>query len=153
MSFAPRTLPESFGTAEILRANIDCSLEVHDRLLSACLPSMIAAADALAYAFLTGHKAIFFGNGGSAADALHLAAELWKHCGGREPASAGGRRVSAAEGAASGRGGCAGLTAGRAPTPHSATRGWREASGSPARPEAARSRCTELPCPRKAVRP
>jgi D-sedoheptulose 7-phosphate isomerase len=41
-----------------------------------CLPALAKAADALITAYLTGHKAIFFGNGGSAADAQHLAAEF-----------------------------------------------------------------------------
>ena len=63
-------------TVEILRANIERSQEVHGRLLAACLPAMAKAADALVSAYRAGHKAIFFGNGGSAADAQHLAAEF-----------------------------------------------------------------------------
>ena len=41
-----------------------------------CLPSLTAAAEALISAYRAGHKALFFGNGGSAADAQHLAAEF-----------------------------------------------------------------------------
>jgi len=63
-------------TVEILRANIERSLDVHGRLLSACLPAMTKAAEALVSAYRAGRKAIFFGNGGSAADAQHLACEL-----------------------------------------------------------------------------
>jgi D-sedoheptulose 7-phosphate isomerase len=63
-------------TENILRANIEGSIEVHSRLMSVCLPAMTAAADALIAAYLSGHKALFFGNGGSAADAQHLAAEF-----------------------------------------------------------------------------
>jgi D-sedoheptulose 7-phosphate isomerase len=63
-------------TNHILRDNIERSIEVHSRLIGACLPAMIAAADALLSAFRAGHKALFFGNGGSAADAQHLAAEF-----------------------------------------------------------------------------
>ena len=37
---------------------------------------MVLAADALITAYRSGHKALFFGNGGSAADAQHLAAEF-----------------------------------------------------------------------------
>jgi D-sedoheptulose 7-phosphate isomerase len=37
---------------------------------------MAAGAEALLAAYRTGHKALFFGNGGSAADAQHLAAEF-----------------------------------------------------------------------------
>jgi len=63
-------------TASILRTNIHRSLEVHNRLMDACLPSLTAAADTLVSAYRNGHKALFFGNGGSAADAQHLAAEF-----------------------------------------------------------------------------
>jgi D-sedoheptulose 7-phosphate isomerase len=61
---------------DILRKNIESSIEVHSRLLQACLPAMTVAADALIAAYRSGHKALFFGNGGSAADAQHLAAEF-----------------------------------------------------------------------------
>lgn len=37
---------------------------------------IVAAAEAMTRALLKGHKLLFFGNGGSAADAQHLAAEL-----------------------------------------------------------------------------
>ena len=60
----------------ILRGNLERSIEVHNRLLSTCLPGLIAAADALVSAYRAGHKALFVGNGGSAADAQHLAAEF-----------------------------------------------------------------------------
>ena len=63
-------------TGNILRKNIEGSLEVHSRLLDECLPAMTAASDALVSAYCAGHKALFFGNGGSAADAQHLAAEF-----------------------------------------------------------------------------
>jgi D-sedoheptulose 7-phosphate isomerase len=63
-------------TDSILRKNIETSIEVHRRLLDACLPAMTRAAEALVTAYRDGHKAIFFGNGGSAADAQHLAAEF-----------------------------------------------------------------------------
>jgi D-sedoheptulose 7-phosphate isomerase len=61
---------------DILRKNIESSIEVHSRLLQACLPAMTVAANALIAAYRSGHKALFFGNGGSAADAQHLAAEF-----------------------------------------------------------------------------
>lgn len=65
------------GMAEnILRINVERSIEVHNQLLAACLPAMTAAADALISAYQSGRKALFFGNGGSAADAQHLAAEF-----------------------------------------------------------------------------
>ena len=63
-------------TEKILRRNIESSVQVQSRVLESCLPAMIQAADALIAAYRGGHKAIFFGNGGSAADAQHLAAEF-----------------------------------------------------------------------------
>jgi D-sedoheptulose 7-phosphate isomerase len=63
-------------TSEILRANIERSVELHSRLIVECLPAITKAAEALIAAYLSGKKAIFFGNGGSAADAQHLAAEF-----------------------------------------------------------------------------
>jgi D-sedoheptulose 7-phosphate isomerase len=63
-------------TDRILRGNIERSIEVHGLLIPACLPAMISATDVLVSAYRTGHKALFFGNGGSAADAQHLAGEF-----------------------------------------------------------------------------
>lgn len=71
---------------DILRGNMERSLEVHARFVETCLPALIAAADALILAYRSGHKALFFGNGGSAADAQHLAAEfLGRYLREREP--------------------------------------------------------------------
>jgi D-sedoheptulose 7-phosphate isomerase len=61
---------------DILRSNLERSLDVHRRLIDLCLPSLDIVAEALVAAYRAGHKAIFFGNGGSAADAQHLAAEF-----------------------------------------------------------------------------
>ncbi|HEY1243133.1 MAG TPA: D-sedoheptulose 7-phosphate isomerase [Bryobacteraceae bacterium] len=63
-------------STSIVRKNLERSIEVHGRFLAECLPDLTAAADALVSAYRAGRKAIFFGNGGSAADAQHLAAEL-----------------------------------------------------------------------------
>jgi D-sedoheptulose 7-phosphate isomerase len=63
-------------TASILQTNIERSVEVHNRLVDACLPALNRAAEALVSAYRAGHKALFFGNGGSAADAQHFAAEF-----------------------------------------------------------------------------
>jgi D-sedoheptulose 7-phosphate isomerase len=60
----------------VLRNNIERSIEVHNRLMGVCLPAMAAGADALISAYQAGGKALFFGNGGSSADAQHLAAEF-----------------------------------------------------------------------------
>lgn len=64
------------GTAAILCADLEQSIAVHQRLLDGCLPAINAAADAMVSAYRKGRKAFFFGNGGSAADAQHLAAEF-----------------------------------------------------------------------------
>jgi D-sedoheptulose 7-phosphate isomerase len=66
----------SATTANLLKSNIENSIAVHNRVIEACLPALVTAADALVAAYTTGHKAVFFGNGGSAADAQHLAAEF-----------------------------------------------------------------------------
>lgn len=63
-------------TMNILRDNLERSVEVHKNLITMCLPELTTAADALVSAYCAGHKALFFGNGGSAADAQHLAAEF-----------------------------------------------------------------------------
>ncbi len=63
-------------TSNILRSNLERSIAVHERLIASCLPDLAKAADALVSAYRAGHKALFFGNGGSAADAQHLAAEF-----------------------------------------------------------------------------
>jgi D-sedoheptulose 7-phosphate isomerase len=55
----------------------DCAAVVQ-RLLDSpeYLNSVVAAADAMSKCLRSGNKILFFGNGGSAADAQHLAAEL-----------------------------------------------------------------------------
>jgi D-sedoheptulose 7-phosphate isomerase len=63
-------------TASVLSQNIERSIEIHARFKGACLANLTRAADAMIAAYLAGRKAIFFGNGGSAADAQHLAAEF-----------------------------------------------------------------------------
>ncbi len=63
-------------TSNILRSNLEHSIEVHQGLVATCMPDLAAAADALVRAYSAGHKALFFGNGGSAGDAQHLAAEF-----------------------------------------------------------------------------
>jgi D-sedoheptulose 7-phosphate isomerase len=48
----------------------------HEAARRAGFGTLIAVADAIASAFAHGHKVLLFGNGGSAADAQHFAAEL-----------------------------------------------------------------------------
>src|ERR1700678_4062948 len=86
----PKALMYDGVTADsILRTNLERSLEIPRRLTVECLPALAIAADALVSTYRTGHKALFFGNGGSAADAQHLAAEfLGRYLREREPMAA-----------------------------------------------------------------
>ena len=59
-----------------IRLRLQESIQVKQNLLAKCLPQIEKAADILVKAYLRGNKAAFFGNGGSAADAQHIAAEL-----------------------------------------------------------------------------
>src|SRR4029079_4501775 len=54
---------------------IDATIELHERLKASPEP-VVAAAAAIAGALRAGGKLLIFGNGGSAADAQHVAAEL-----------------------------------------------------------------------------
>jgi D-sedoheptulose 7-phosphate isomerase len=61
---------------KLFRESVEGSIAVKRRVLETALPSVKAAAELLVNAYRTDHKAIFFGNGGSASDAQHLAAEM-----------------------------------------------------------------------------
>ncbi len=52
------------------------SAEVKTRFLKENLPKLLEAIKLISHAFEAGNKLFFFGNGGSAADAQHLAAEF-----------------------------------------------------------------------------
>ena len=60
----------------LVRRSVDESIEAKRALASELLPRLRAAAELLLEAYRAGNKAIFIGNGGSAADAQHLAAEM-----------------------------------------------------------------------------
>ena len=55
---------------------IDESIKTHERLLKQSLDDIIEMANIVAAALGSGRKVVFFGNGGSAADAQHISAEL-----------------------------------------------------------------------------
>lgn len=61
---------------DLIRRRVEESIRAKQRLLEACLPAVERAAELLVETYRGGGKAAFFGNGGSAADAQHLAAEL-----------------------------------------------------------------------------
>jgi D-sedoheptulose 7-phosphate isomerase len=64
-------------TTELAQRRIRESLAAQERLLEpAALEPLLRAADAVTAALLAGNKLLAFGNGGSAADATHIAAEL-----------------------------------------------------------------------------
>ena len=64
------------GKRELARREIRDSQSVHSRLAEECLDDILTASEAIAAALKRGYKVAFFGNGGSAADSQHLAAEL-----------------------------------------------------------------------------
>ncbi len=61
---------------EIIQAILEESLAVKRRSIETHSDSIVKAADLLATCIASGHKILIFGNGGSAADAQHLAAEF-----------------------------------------------------------------------------
>jgi D-sedoheptulose 7-phosphate isomerase len=62
--------------SEIVAARLGEAIELHERVKSAGGEVVVAAADAIAAALTRDGKLLVFGNGGSAADAQHVAAEL-----------------------------------------------------------------------------
>jgi len=61
---------------KLLGDSIAASVALKQKVLETLAPEICAAGELLAKAYANGNKAIFFGNGGSSADAQHLAAEL-----------------------------------------------------------------------------
>jgi phosphoheptose isomerase len=62
--------------AALVAAIFDQAIAVHKRMRDLDHGPVMAAADAILAAFASGGKLLIFGNGGSAADAQHMAAEL-----------------------------------------------------------------------------
>ncbi len=61
---------------ESIARNIQQSIEVKQQVLQDFVPAIEQAAQKVADCLKTGNKIIFFGNGGSASDSQHLAAEF-----------------------------------------------------------------------------
>lgn len=59
-----------------VRAHLLDSAQVKQQMVEACMESIIAAADLIAETFRSGRKVLLCGNGGSAADCQHMAAEF-----------------------------------------------------------------------------
>jgi D-sedoheptulose 7-phosphate isomerase len=61
---------------EKARMLFEASIATKQRVMRECLPQLVQIADACVQSLRAGGKILFCGNGGSAADAQHLAAEL-----------------------------------------------------------------------------
>ncbi len=64
------------GHEKTMHAIVQRSIEAHQRLLELSLPSLVRIMQAVTQALRRGNKILLFGNGGSAADAQHVAGEL-----------------------------------------------------------------------------
>src|ERR1700679_2582352 len=59
-----------------IRSHFEASIETKQHTLAAMLPAILGAAQHMAAVLKAGNKVLACGNGGSAADAQHFAAEL-----------------------------------------------------------------------------
>jgi D-sedoheptulose 7-phosphate isomerase len=71
---SPRT--DSATATTLLRASLEEHLEAIQRLLQSRIPEIEDAGELICATLRQGHKVLLCGNGGSAADAQHIAAEL-----------------------------------------------------------------------------
>jgi len=69
-------MPTPAGTEAAIRELFAESLRVKQAFVGEQVPRLARAIDLVADAVADGHKVLLFGNGGSAADAQHIAAEL-----------------------------------------------------------------------------
>ncbi len=69
-------IDEDAGLREIARAHLLESAQIKQQVAEQCLDSILAAANLIAVSFRRGGKLLLCGNGGSAADCQHLAAEF-----------------------------------------------------------------------------
>jgi D-sedoheptulose 7-phosphate isomerase len=67
---------EAGGAAKVVESALDAAITLHRRVRERDLSPVVKAAETIRAAFAAGGKVLTFGNGGSAADAQHLAAEL-----------------------------------------------------------------------------
>lgn len=61
---------------DIILKALEESVQVKERFVKHSMGDLLSAAQRLATCFASGHKLLIFGNGGSAADAQHIAAEF-----------------------------------------------------------------------------
>ena len=74
-SFTLPTIGRVSEALERVRLVLEQSIQVKQELLETCASEIARAAEQTAATFARGGKVLLFGNGGSAADALHIAAE------------------------------------------------------------------------------
>ena len=72
----PKRSVGEMNEASTALAAIRNSVETKERVAKECLNDIIEMAHIMTTALLKGRKVVFFGNGGSAADAQHISAEL-----------------------------------------------------------------------------
>lgn len=63
-------------TRNFIIHHLEDSIRTKERIIEQCISSIQSVADVMADTLSKGHKILFCGNGGSAADSQHLAAEL-----------------------------------------------------------------------------
>lgn len=73
---SPRREIRESSEADAVQAAIRKSIETKERVAIECSDSIIEMAHLIGAALQKGRKVVFFGNGGSAADAQHITAEL-----------------------------------------------------------------------------
>jgi D-sedoheptulose 7-phosphate isomerase len=69
-------MADAGGGAKVVESALDAAIALHRTVRDRDLSAVVRAAETIRVAFAAGGKVLTFGNGGSAADAQHLAAEL-----------------------------------------------------------------------------
>jgi D-sedoheptulose 7-phosphate isomerase len=68
--------PQAAEQAETARRHLELSAVVARQVMEQCIPDIVRAAEVIAESFAAGGTVLLCGNGGSAADAQHVAAEF-----------------------------------------------------------------------------
>lgn len=69
-------LPRTMNIEKFFEESLRQSAEVKQKTIEVCCTDVLKAVDLIVDAYRAGHKLLFCGNGGSAADCQHLATEL-----------------------------------------------------------------------------
>jgi D-sedoheptulose 7-phosphate isomerase len=73
-------MAQSRTASDLIHARVSQSIQVKTRFFADNAERLAQAAEIIAHGFQNGKKLLLFGNGGSAADAQHIAAELIGRC-------------------------------------------------------------------------